>query len=725
VGVDQQPSNSEILDNFQARYDVGVSLEVDNIDLVERLKKELKSSPNQKPKSLARALEVTRKVVTRTLHSYQNIFIKNDLSEWYVKPDYAGNTTEADVNFRDINLSPETKAPVPVIGFKEQDKPPQRAVIEAKLDKNLLVLAPPGTGKTHTLVERLVFAINISYREVDPGELLVLSFTRAAVGEIRERIAKAIANGAPNSLRYVQVRTFDAYATWLLNDGGYDIAGKTYDSRIELLTKALNTVSLRQTTDRIGRSRYLFVDEIQDLVGVRADMVFELVKRILISKGSVTLLGDPHQSLNDYQIKGSQTDSAEFLKKVQNYLAGGLERFELEESRRYETPEMKRLAANTKELLDSTVLTAAEKYKALGDIMPIFSVEKFIERLGAKKIDAILCRTNKEVFQWVNWLNDNDYYCSVNHGSQGRPWPAWIGSGLMKYKSDVISLERFTSRIRLAFHGEINVREEEIESFLIDEKLVHNNRINVHDLSFRLMNFSPASKGQEKGPGLVVSTIHKAKGLEYPEVVVVEPYTQEIDGSDVRVLYVAITRAKKRIAIIKKENMPFDDRLKSLKRSRLKPKRCQYRQGESKFFQVIGIDDFDIQNLFILSSGDIDEVSLEAYLASYQKKCRYSIAPENCHEENDHDYALYLNYVGERIRLCAAGEDLKSCLDSMSFGNKYGEDGALLDMGNGCNYQTIVHPMQSPILARHIGPAGIMVFPLIQGFYPLSRATGE
>jgi hypothetical protein len=68
---------------------------------------------------------------------------------------------------------------------------------------------------------------------------------------------------------------------------------------------------------------------------------------------------------------------------------------------------------------------------------------------------------------------------------------------------------------------------------------------------------------------------------------------------------------------------------------------------------------------------------------------------------------------------------MKESLDAMAWGNKYGVAGALLDIGEGCNFQTIVHPMQSPILARHLGPAGIMVFPIIQGFYPLSRATGD
>jgi len=37
---------------------------------------------------------------------------------------------------------------------------PQQVVVEAPIDSNVLVLAPPGTGKTHVLVSRLVRLLN-------------------------------------------------------------------------------------------------------------------------------------------------------------------------------------------------------------------------------------------------------------------------------------------------------------------------------------------------------------------------------------------------------------------------------------------------------------------------------------------------------------------------------------------------------------------------------------
>lgn len=67
----------------------------------------------------------------------------------------------------------------------------QKKVITLR-DRNILVSAAAGSGKTATLVERILTYL---CREENPGDidrLLVLTFTKAAAGEMRERIGKAI-----------------------------------------------------------------------------------------------------------------------------------------------------------------------------------------------------------------------------------------------------------------------------------------------------------------------------------------------------------------------------------------------------------------------------------------------------------------------------------------------------------------------------------------------------
>lgn len=55
----------------------------------------------------------------------------------------------------------------------------------------LLIIAGPGSGKTFTLVERVVFLI--SHHQVQPDRLLILTFTDKAAAELRTRISNRLA----------------------------------------------------------------------------------------------------------------------------------------------------------------------------------------------------------------------------------------------------------------------------------------------------------------------------------------------------------------------------------------------------------------------------------------------------------------------------------------------------------------------------------------------------
>ena len=59
-------------------------------------------------------------------------------------------------------------------------------------DRNILVSAAAGSGKTAVLVQRILSKIMDPKRPVDIDRLLIMTFTRAAAGEMKERISKAI-----------------------------------------------------------------------------------------------------------------------------------------------------------------------------------------------------------------------------------------------------------------------------------------------------------------------------------------------------------------------------------------------------------------------------------------------------------------------------------------------------------------------------------------------------
>ena len=69
----------------------------------------------------------------------------------------------------------------------------QRRVIDAR-NQNLLVSAGAGAGKTAVLVERMMNRMMDKEHPVDVDRFLLVTFTKAAAFEMRERIGETIEN---------------------------------------------------------------------------------------------------------------------------------------------------------------------------------------------------------------------------------------------------------------------------------------------------------------------------------------------------------------------------------------------------------------------------------------------------------------------------------------------------------------------------------------------------
>ena len=67
----------------------------------------------------------------------------------------------------------------------------QQQVIDLR-ERNILVSAAAGSGKTAVLVERIIKRITEGEHPVDIDRLLIVTFTNAAAAEMRERISAAI-----------------------------------------------------------------------------------------------------------------------------------------------------------------------------------------------------------------------------------------------------------------------------------------------------------------------------------------------------------------------------------------------------------------------------------------------------------------------------------------------------------------------------------------------------
>lgn len=119
----------------------------------------------------------------------------------------------------------------------------QKQVINLR-NKNLLVSAAAGSGKTAVLVERILSLVTDKEKPVDIDRLLVVTFTRAAAGEMKERIGRALEDRLQKDpdnvhlqkqgvlLHHAQINTIDGFCTFVLQnyfhridlDPGYGIA---------------------------------------------------------------------------------------------------------------------------------------------------------------------------------------------------------------------------------------------------------------------------------------------------------------------------------------------------------------------------------------------------------------------------------------------------------------------------------------------------------------------
>ena len=73
----------------------------------------------------------------------------------------------------------------------------QRLAIDTR-DKTLLVSAAAGSGKTATLTERIIASLIDKENPIDINSVLVVTFTNAAAGELRERIGAALRGAIKN-----------------------------------------------------------------------------------------------------------------------------------------------------------------------------------------------------------------------------------------------------------------------------------------------------------------------------------------------------------------------------------------------------------------------------------------------------------------------------------------------------------------------------------------------
>ena len=86
----------------------------------------------------------------------------------------------------------------------------QMEIVDDKDSRCIVVAAGPGSGKTRVLVHKLASLLLLE--DVKHEQLLMLTFSRAAATEFKQRLMELIGNAA----HFVEIKTFHSYCFDLL-----------------------------------------------------------------------------------------------------------------------------------------------------------------------------------------------------------------------------------------------------------------------------------------------------------------------------------------------------------------------------------------------------------------------------------------------------------------------------------------------------------------------------
>ena len=416
--------------------------------------------------------------------------------------------------------------------------PEQQAVVDVSADGAALVLAGPGTGKTFTLVARVG-------RLLEQGrQPLVLSFTRAVVRELHDRLRLTGSDAA----RYLRPVTFDSFATRMLSAipslaGWRNWETSSYDGRITAATAALELDQEAQqwVADRFD---HVVVDEVQDLVGRRARLVLSLLELI----PAFTLFGDPAQGIYGWQDDAEGLTADEFRVHVQESRGDSLALRELTVNHRARSEEIRRLGALRPELitLDDDAATHELLLRRLTSSQPLGTLEEATGLLTLLRgRTALLCRTNLEALK----VSESLFSAGIDHvlrrPATDRAVLPWIAE-IVRGRRGALSRTSFEQRYAEAtLADDLNA---DTAWDLLTQVSDTDDRLALDRLADAVRRGRLPDELQV-GPEarIVVSTIHRAKGLEFEGVAVVVPpdWRRDSDpGEEARVLFVAMTRAR-------------------------------------------------------------------------------------------------------------------------------------------------------------------------------------
>ena len=479
--------------------------------------------------------------------------------------------TEMDDPF--LVQKPVSPTPQPVespkIDFSSFIETTQEEIIETEPMERSIVNAGPGTGKTWTLIEKIIHMINEEQAEAE--NILVLCFSRSAVEVVRNRLADAAEAGRVGyEWQNVDVRTFDSFCTYMLawvQDNQKELLPRQflleacdYDQRIKAATSVF-----KKEKNMLADYEHIIVDEVQDLVGSRAELVLAMLKGLPETCG-FTILGDSCQALYDYMADGdpSVMSSEQFYQEIfrsfprANYFALTENHRQGDTFGQLTIPYRKAIltgSAQDRVSAATGLLTCIPRMPAK---LTKFSRIDALQYVSQGETLGILTRTNGQALQVSAWLKNADVPHTLHRGLGSPTLGDWIARIFCDYENESVDETAFVAKhIALFPEAGYEIARARWMALVSTQRGEARNRYEVADLLKGLLRNAREPLLYESGTGskhaITVSNIHRAKGSEFDSVIVIDdviaamadPETEDV--LEHKVCYVALTRPKAKI----------------------------------------------------------------------------------------------------------------------------------------------------------------------------------
>lgn len=165
--------------------------------------------------------------------------------------------------------------------------PQQLKIINDKDHQHIIVAAGPGSGKTRILVSKM--ASLLLMEDIKHEQLLMLTFSRAAAMEFKNRLLELIGSAA----HYVEIKTFHAYC--------FDLLGKqgNLEKSNDILKITVNKIRSGEIEPNRITKQVLVIDEAQDI----NDNEFDLIKVLVEQNENMRTLvvGDDDQNIFSFR----------------------------------------------------------------------------------------------------------------------------------------------------------------------------------------------------------------------------------------------------------------------------------------------------------------------------------------------------------------------------------------------------------------------------------------